>query len=75
MSIIDVNVRWFDGYLERFECTEVRFGSDLLWMRLNDGDNRHIPTREVRWFRILPESHATKPTNNLINEEYKIGSR
>ena len=26
-----VTVRWFDGYLEEFEATEVRFGSDLLW--------------------------------------------
>jgi len=33
MTEIKVNVRWFDGYLEDFNCTEVRFGSDLLWMR------------------------------------------
>ena len=32
-----VTVRWFDGYLEEFEATEVRFGSDLLWIRLKDG--------------------------------------
>ena len=25
-----VTVRWFDGYLEEFRATEVRFGSDLL---------------------------------------------
>jgi hypothetical protein len=25
-----VSVRWFDGYLEEFECEEVRFGSDIL---------------------------------------------
>ena len=55
---IDVIVRWFDGYLENFHCDEVRFGSDLLWMRLTDGQNRHIPTREVRWYQIKPESHA-----------------
>lgn len=40
-----VTVRWFDGYLEEFEATEVRFGSDLLWMRLSSGQNRHIPLR------------------------------
>lgn len=52
-----VNVRWHDGYLEVFECQEVRFGSDLLWMRLMDGKNRHIPLRSVRWFSVCPESH------------------
>jgi hypothetical protein len=55
---IYVSIRWFDGYLEEFESEEVRFGSDLLWMRLINGTNRHIPLREVRWFQIFPESHA-----------------
>lgn len=54
-----VSVRWFDGYLEEFAATEVRFGSDLLWMRLENGSNRHIPLREVRWFSMTPESHAS----------------
>lgn len=58
--MIVVNVRWFDGYLEAFETSEVRFGSDLLWMRLTSGQNRHIPLREVRWFSITPESHESK---------------
>lgn len=53
-----VNVRWHDGYLEVFEAEEVRFGSDLLWMRLSDGQNRHIPLRSVRWFSLSNESHA-----------------
>lgn len=52
-----VTVRWFDGYMEVFEATEVRFGSDLLWMRLKDGNNRHIPLRQVRWFGMSAESH------------------
>lgn len=52
-----VNVRWNDGYLETFDCSEVRFGSDLLWMRLKNGSNRHIPLRQVRWFSTTPESH------------------
>lgn len=55
-----VSVRWFDGYLEEFEVTEVRFGSDLLWMRLNNGKNRHIPLRQVRWFSLSKESHEMK---------------
>ena len=36
MNNIKVNVRWMDGYYESFDCIEVRFGLDLLWMRLND---------------------------------------
>jgi len=52
-----VTVRWFDGYLEEFSCEEVRFGSDLLFMRLDSGKNRHIPVRQVRWYSVTPESH------------------
>jgi len=52
-----VTVRWFDSYLEEFEATEVRFGSDILFLRLADGKNRHIPLRNVRWFGLSVESH------------------
>jgi hypothetical protein len=54
---IDVTVRWHDGYLEEFEATEIRFGCDLLWLRLTNGKNRNIPLRSVRWFSQNPESH------------------
>ena len=54
-----VSVRWNDGYIEEFNVDEVRFGSDLLWMRLENGTNRHIPLRQVRWFSTLKESHGT----------------
>ena len=54
---IIVNVRWFDGYLESFACSQVRFGNHLLWMRLISGKNRHIPLHQVRWFSTDPESH------------------
>ena len=54
-----VNVRWWDGYLETFEASEVRFGCDLLWMRLADGGNRQIPLRGVRWWSLSKESHGT----------------
>jgi len=59
-----VTVRWWDGYLEEFECSECRFGCDLLWLKLSDGANRHIPTRHVRWWSQYPESHEnfTKET-------------
>lgn len=56
-KINTITVRWFDGYMEVFEAAEVRFGSDLLWMRLKDGNNRHIPLRQVRWFGMSTESH------------------
>lgn len=56
-EIITVNVRWFDGYLEVFLCEEVRFGSDLLWLKLISGKNRHIPVRQVRWYSVTPELH------------------
>lgn len=52
-----VSVRWFDGYMEEFKATEVRFGSDLLFLRLLDGKNRHIPLRQVCWFGMTQESH------------------
>jgi hypothetical protein len=54
-----VNVRWWDGYLETFEATEVRAGCDLLWMRLSNGANRNIPLRGVRWWSTSIESHGT----------------
>lgn len=51
-----VTVRWFDGYLERFEATcEPRFGCDMLWFE-TETSNRHIPLRQVRWYSILPGS-------------------
>lgn len=54
-----VTVRWWDGYIEEFEATEVRFGCDLLFMRLTNGKNRQIPLRGVRWFGMTQESHQT----------------
>ena len=56
-KLIGVTVRWNDGYKEYFECSAVRFGSDLLWLKLKNGKNRHIPLRQVRWFSTDPESH------------------
>ena len=56
-GINTVTVRWFDSYLEEFEATEVRFGSDILFLRLADGKNSHIPLRQVRWFSMSIESH------------------
>lgn len=57
-----VSVRWWDGYFEKFECEEVRFGCSLLWLRLKGGQNRHIPLApgSVRWYSVTPESHERK---------------
>ena len=57
MNTILVNVRWWDGYLEIFEASEVRSGCDLLWIKLLKGPNRYIPLRQVRWFSIDPGSY------------------
>ena len=59
--MIKVTVRWFDGYMEEYECDDVRFGCDLLWMKLTNKQNRHIPLRCVRWFSVYPESHEKMP--------------
>lgn len=50
---IVVKVRWNDGYFERFKAAEARAGSDLLWIKLKNGETRHIPLRQVRWFSGL----------------------
>ncbi len=55
-TVILVNVRWLDAYLETFIAREVRFGSDLLWLELVDKKTRHIPLRHVRWFSLDPKS-------------------
>ena len=48
-----IKVRWWDGYLEEFVAIEARAGCDLLWVKLQDGQTRHIPLRHVRWFNGL----------------------
>ena len=65
-----VTVRWFDGYLEDFSATEVRFGCDLLFLRLQDGKNRHIPLRMVRWFSMSKESHERENTGETMIDNY-----
>lgn len=53
-----LQVRWFDGYFEEFDCTEVRFGGYIIWAKLKNGENRTIPVNQVRWFAVYPECHA-----------------
>lgn len=69
---IIVNVRWFDGMYEEFECQEVRFGSHLLFMRLKSGQNRHLPyVSGIRWFSVSPESHEDYSVINCNCREPK----
>ncbi len=60
MDKIVVWVRWLDGYLEKFQCIDVRHGWALLWMVLDTGQNRHIPLISVRWFSVEPTSKEKK---------------
>lgn len=48
-------VRWWDGYIEVFvQVAEWRAGVSLLWIKLENGDTRHIPLNQVRWFEPVP---------------------
>jgi len=47
-----IKVKWCDDYTEEFKASEYRHGSDLLWMRLDTGENRHVPLRSVRHFTV-----------------------
>ena len=43
-------IRWWDGYCETFEVTEVRMGAYLIWMKLTSGEERRVPLlSNVRW--------------------------
>lgn len=53
-----VIVRWFYGDLEEFDTTEVRLGSDMLFMRLTNGEKRQIPLRNVMWFGLSSSVHC-----------------
>lgn len=61
-QIITVTVRWHDGYIERFQASEVRSGCTLLWLRQVTGDERAIPLiGNVRWYSRSIESHQATP--------------
>jgi hypothetical protein len=60
----EVTVRWWDGYMEVFEVKQVRFGCDLLWLRLKNNRERCIPLRHVRWWSSIEESHQGSVVHN-----------
>lgn len=47
-----VTVRWWDGYLESFAANTVRAGAYLLWLKLENGEERRIPLQQVRWYAL-----------------------
>ena len=53
---IEVSVRWLDGYSKTFKASDVKLGTDLIWMKLEDERNIHIPMWEVRWFLMYSEN-------------------
>lgn len=57
LEINQITVQWLDGYLEKFKATKIHFDSDLLFLCLEDGKDRYIPFRSVRWFSSSIESH------------------
>jgi len=65
--ITTVKVRWHDGYLETFECKEVRMGANYIWMLLSTPDcvdeDRWIPTTLVRWVSLSPISRSKSNPN------------
>lgn len=64
MKTNNVTVRWHDGYIEEFDAVEVRFGCDLLFIKLRNGKNRHIPLRSVRWFGLSEETRQREEQSN-----------
>jgi len=50
---LKIMVRWWDGYYEEFDAVEARAGAYLLWIKLCNGQTRHIPLQQVRWFSGL----------------------
>lgn len=53
----EVSVRWLDGYFESFNAKQIRISKSLIWLRLKNGNNRHIPLINLRWYSVYPESH------------------
>lgn len=55
-----VTVRWLDGFVENFECSEMRFSPGFIWLVLSIGVSRWIPTQNVRAFSVDPDSKMVK---------------
>jgi len=83
----DIQVRWLDEYSERFSAEEGRAGAYLLWMRLENGENRHISLSQVRWYDICLSKSTSLDCTKTVQvrwfdghyeefpvEEYEIGA-
>ena len=42
--------------VENFECSQVRFSPGFIWLVIEVGTNRWIPTQNVRAFSVDPDS-------------------
>jgi hypothetical protein len=45
-----IKVRWTDGNLEEFKAEDYRVGHAYLWIKMENGKDRWIPTLNIRWF-------------------------
>ena len=54
--MIEIEVRWHDGYLERFsDIVKWRCGNATLWLRHENGRQEWIPLVSVRRFSFSEE--------------------
>lgn len=65
-----ISVEWLDSYSESFEAKKWRLGSDTLWIKLSDNNDRHIPLRSVRY--VIQRLKITPPKNMPVK---RIGIR
>jgi hypothetical protein len=55
-----LTICWWDGYREDIEAKEIKFklieGTEDkydIWIKLRNGEGRHISTLYTRWFRLI----------------------
>ena len=48
---VTIMVTWMDGHAEIYECAEAcNYGNYALWLKTLNGECRHIPWNNIRWF-------------------------
>jgi len=67
--MIEIEVRWHDGYLERFpNVVQWRCGNATLWMNHASGKQEWIPLMSVRRFTFSEECPNVKWTGKKEEE-------
>lgn len=46
--MVKVKVRWIDGFEKYYTCTDLQFGKDNYWLKLENGKEKWIPKEYVR---------------------------